>query len=75
MNILGGKIAVKSEYGQGSEFKFAIQISQFEYKRPPKMGIQPQRKGNTNTRNQIMNILEDRQALFEGDRLIFDWKP
>ena len=22
-----------------------------------------------------MNILEDRQALFEGDRLIFDWKP
>lgn len=32
VSTLGGKIDVKSEFGSGTEFKFAIQINQTSYK-------------------------------------------
>ena len=34
VDLLGGKIAVSSDYGQGSEFMFAVRISQTDFKRP-----------------------------------------
>ena len=62
VTILGGKIAVSSIYGLGTEFKFAIAINQSSH--------QGQRKVNN-----ILKSLKDDEVQIGGVKLKFEWKP